>query len=145
MRGRAHSPAALAIRFGLVIAAFVLLGLMDGAIQAFRERYSATLQPDVGLWLGAEAFGILAGAAIAAAGWYGAWSGTYRIDRVLLVAAIPLVILVLSTLFVVGAHDALPSFVEQLSVRFPFLTSPFQLLPAVLVGVAAVAGATGKD
>ncbi|MGH2684468.1 MAG: hypothetical protein ACRDJP_03270 [Actinomycetota bacterium] len=144
MPDQRDSVGVIAIRSGLVVLAFVLLWLMEEVLAAAREEYSGTFRFPVGQWLGATGLTVLVGAAFAAAGWYTSWSGRYRIGRVLVMAVIPLVLLLVTYLFLIGSLDALPAFAQEAFFRFGSFFG-FGTLPAMLLGVALVAGATGKN
>jgi hypothetical protein len=139
----AGSRAEIAVRFALVLLAFSLFWAAREQRQEFRMDVSATGELALGSWFLVHLLGILAGFVFGVAGrpTLGGW--TYRWSIAVALAAIPLVILIVVTLFYAGPLSQPPRFLfRPISLALNMLES----VPlAALIGVALASGLVSRE
>jgi hypothetical protein len=119
-----------------VVLALFLLWLMDRRLLAAREEFAATFEPPTGSWLLFVLLGVLAGVAFGLALTWPTRYGGYRLGRVAVVGALPLVTVVLGTVFVLDI-SGIPAFLLEFTFVY---AGGFQSVAAVMLGAALGSG-----
>jgi ABC-type proline/glycine betaine transport system permease subunit len=116
-----------------------LAWIMDRQLRVFQQRLS-TLEPAIGEWLLVLLLGVLAGLVFGLALTWPTRLAGYRWGRVLFVVAIPVAVLILSTVIVAARTFDLPEIFLELT---PFSFESAGSLPsiaAVMLGAALGSG-----
>ena len=130
------APAAgrrLAVRFSLALVALAFVSLMNRALGAAVEGYSATYRVPGGPVAAYVAFGVLAGAAFGLAAMLPGRIPAFHWRRALLLAVLPAVIVALNILLLTSP-EVLPQWLRDLDFLFGLQAAT---VGTVLVGVAA--------